>query len=119
MFAQDDQVSFDNASSDIVKFNISTSKKNMENKDIVLSANRLGATEEQFNKLLKYAKCVLEGAVNDIYDGYIQPLFAGQACDYCPYKYICKKDVILSVKERNTDFKVDLDSFDLGENNGV
>ena len=119
MFAQDNQINYEHAKSDIVNFSISTSKENIESGTIVLKSSNLGASEEQFKNLLKYAKCVLEGAINDIYDGEISPLFVGKACDYCQYKYICKKNVLQYVKERASNFNVKIESFDLGEKNAI
>ncbi len=116
MFAQDDQVSFTHPSSDILPFIISTSKANVEAGNIQLSSARnASATAEQFAKLLKYARLVLESAVNDIYAGEIRPLFTKGACDYCKFRAICGKDALPSVLERRSDYDVKLDSFDLGE----
>lgn len=123
MFAQDNQVNFDHPSSDIVDFTISTSKDNVENDKIVLSKTQSSklrsADEEQIKLLLKYAKEVLEGAINDIYGGEISPLYIGSACDFCAYKNICRKDILPCAKERRSDFDVKLDSFGTGEENGV
>ncbi len=119
MLAQDNQVNYENPKSDIVNFAISTSKENVASGAIELKKNSLGASDEQFKNLLEYAKCVLEGAINDIYDGEISPLFVGHACDYCPYKYICRKDVLASVKERASNFDVKIESFDLGEKDAI
>ena len=118
MFAQDGQVSFDNPASDIVPFKISASKANKEAGNIVLgSIKNSSASEEQFGNLLKYARAVLEGAINDIYNGEIRPLYLKGACDYCPYASICRKDVLSSASERRSDFDVNLDSFEIGEEN--
>ena len=116
MFAQDGQVSFDNPASDIVPFKISASKANKEAGNIVLSSiKNSSASAEQFDSLLKYARAVLEGAINDIYSGEIRPLYLKGACDYCPYASICRKDVLSSASERRSDFDVSLNSFDIGE----
>ncbi len=119
MFAQDDQIDFNHPNSDIVKFGISVDKKKVEKGIISLASNKLGASEEQFANLLVYAKKVLEGAINDIYDGEIRPLFVDNACEYCPYKYVCRKDALDCVKERSDNFNIDLDSFKLGEKDGI
>ena len=119
MLAQDNQVNYESPKSDIVNFAISTSKENVASGAIELKKNSLGASDEQFKNLLEYAKCVLEGAINDIYDGEISPLFVGHACDYCPYKYICRKDVLAGVRERASNFDVKIESFDLGEKDAI
>lgn len=121
MFAQDGQVSFEHPNSDIVDFGIKTSTAHQESGTIELrstaSSKTRSASEEQFSNLLLYAKKVLEGAINDIYNGEISPLYIGNACEFCPYKNICRKDILSSAKERRNDYNVDLDSFKLGEKN--
>lgn len=121
MFAQDGQVSLDNPTSDIVDFGIKTSAAHKDNGIIELrstaSAKTKSATEEQFSALLEYARKVLEGAVLDICNGEISPLYIGGACEFCPYSTICRKDILPSAKERRADYNVDLDSFKLGEEN--
>ncbi len=119
MLAQDDQLNYDHPTSDIVPSKISTAKKYVDEGVIKLNdIKNSSATEEQFNNMLKYAKAVLEGAINDIYNGEIRPLFIENACEYCKYKYICKKGASPSVLERKKNFDVKLDSFDLGGNDG-
>lgn len=116
MFAQDDQVDFAHPNSDIVPFAISTSKTNVDTNKIQLSSvKNSSASPEQFAKLLKYARLVLEGAVNDIYNGEIRPLFMKEACEYCKFKAICGKDAVPSVVERRGDFDVKFESFDMGD----
>ena len=112
MLAQDDQLSFEHPTSDILKCSVSTSKANVEAGVFKLnSVKNSGATEEQFKEMLEYSKDVLEGAINDIYAGEIRPLYVDNACEWCKYKYICKKDVTKSAQERKSNFKIDLNSF--------
>lgn len=47
----------------------------------------LSATE--FDAVLKYAKAVSEGAVNEFCEGYIDARPAGNACNFCDYREVC------------------------------
>ena len=117
MFAQDNQVNFDHPSSDIVKFDISTSKENQANGVIQLktSVNSYStATAEQLDSLLDYAKDVLYSAVEDIVNGEIRPLFANGACNFCKYKYMCKYGATQDAKERKSNYTIKLDGFKRG-----
>ena len=111
MFAQDNRVCFENPSSDLLKFDISISKENQANGSIQLKSNLNGADEEQFVALLNYAKLVLYGAVDDLVNGEIRPLHIKDVCKFCKFRYMCRKDCIVDVKERKSDFNVKLDNF--------
>jgi len=119
MFAQDNSVSFENPSSDIVKFDISTSKENQANGSIQLKANTNGASEDQFCSLLKYADDVVIGAVADIVAGEIKPLYIGGACSFCKYRYMCKLGATCDAKERKSNYNVKLDDFKRGTGSEV
>lgn len=112
LLMQDDQISFDNHSSDIVKASISTAKDKIQSGEFVIS-KQTGtiANEEQFNGMLNYAKEVLSGAINDIYTGFIEPLSLKDACNFCPYNYICRAGILMEKKNRNENFEVNLDTF--------
>ena len=71
--------------------------------------------EEQFKNILNYAVQVLENALNDISQGLIEPLFASNACDFCPYAKICRVGTLIEKQQRKENFKVDLDTFNFKE----
>lgn len=116
LIAQDDQINFEHPESDIIKNKISTSKENVANGEFVFD-KRIGlvASEEQFNNILKYAKVVLENALNDIAGGFIEPLFIGEACKFCPYSKICRVGTLIEKKQRKENFDVKLDTFSFEE----
>ncbi len=114
--AQDDQISFEHTESDIIKVKISNSKTNITSGEFVFD-KRIGvvASEEQFKNILNYAVQVLENALNDISQGLIEPLFASNACDFCPYAKICRVGTLIEKQQRKENFKVDLDTFNFKE----
>lgn len=116
LISQDDQIDFEHNESDIIKVAISKSSANVEAGEFVFD-KRIGlvATEEQFNNLLNYAKNVLEGAINDIYNGEIEPKFLKDACVFCKYKNICRVGVLIEKKIRSENFEVKLETFDFKE----
>ena len=116
LLLQDDQINYDNPSSDIVKASISTSQANIDS-GIIAFNKRVGivASEKQFKNLLKYAKEVLKNAINDIYIGVIKPLYIKDACTYCPYIQICRVGVLVEKTPREENFNVELDTFNFEE----
>ena len=105
LLCQDDQISYDHHKSDIIKADISTSKEVVKRDEIVLKSH--GATADEFALMLKYAKQVMAGAINDIYCGYIKPSHFEGACQYCKFKNICRTGVYVVDKIRTDNFDVD------------
>lgn len=106
ILCQDDQMSFDHPKSDIVKFELSTSKEAMAKDEFVLK-NRVKASRESFALMLRYAKQVLAGAINDIYSGYIEPSHFEKSCEYCKFKNICRVSVFVQDKVRADNFDIE------------
>jgi len=105
LLCQDDQLCYEHPKSDIIGAQISTSKDNVKNGEIVLKT--YCADEETFYKLLKYAKQVLEGAINDIYCGYIEPSHLEASCEFCKFGGICRKGINVVDKVRTSKFDID------------
>lgn len=106
ILCQDDQMSFEHPKSDIVKFELSTSKEVVAKDEFVLK-NRVKASHSGFQLMLKYAKEVLVGAINDIYSGYIEPSHFEKSCEYCKFKNICRVGVFVQDKVRADNFDVE------------
>ena len=106
ILCQDDQLSLEHPKSDIVRIGLSTSKENVANDKIVMS-NKVKADEKTFGYLLKYAKDVLEGAINDIANGVIAPAHLSKSCEYCKYREICGSGVTTKDCERSEDWSVE------------
>ena len=105
LLCQDDQFSYEHPKSDIIKADISTSKEVVGRDEIVLKSR--GASAEEFDLMLKYARQVLAGAINDIYCGYIEPTHFEGSCEYCKFRNICRKGVYVVDKIRTDNFDVD------------
>lgn len=102
---QDDQLSFEHPKSDISGVTISTSKDARKLSEFKLKS--CGASEEQFLSMLKYAEDVLNGAVQDIYSGYIEPSPLKDSCEFCKFKNICRIGVFVEDKMRTHKFDVE------------
>ncbi len=96
LLAMDKSITFDNPKSKIVDASISASKKNKEEGTIVVNKKSNIIDSDDFDKIKKYVKSLLQGAVKEIKKGYVaaSPISFGDVkpCDYCKYKNVCGID---------------------------
>ena len=96
VFALDNTLDFDNPKSSLVEATISTSKENKMLGKKVLKNQMHILKDNELEKLAKYAKNLMSGAIREIENGEIaiSPLdkSGSRACDYCPFRAACKID---------------------------
>ena len=111
LLAQDDQVEFEHPSSDIIPFDISISKENVDAGEIKVNHNNAHLSGVEFKACLNYARSVFTGALAEIMEGYIEPSPLSGECEYCAYRGICRVELKESASERSKSFSVKAGAF--------
>lgn len=100
--ALDESVCFDNPSSQFFPIKISTSEKNVQNNEIVLS-KQLSAPTKNLQNMIDYAISLCNKATQEILGGYIQCKPLKNSCSFCPYLAMCNFDTKQEDFERSVD----------------
>ncbi|MBR7090865.1 MAG: PD-(D/E)XK nuclease family protein, partial [Clostridia bacterium] len=111
LLAQDDSVSFDNPRSDILPFAISTSKENVASNNLVIQKNKANVTREEMQMLLDYSEALVTQAITELVDGYILAKPINKACDFCPYRSICRIQCNDTSSIRDDEWSVEIKDF--------
>ncbi|MCL2539965.1 MAG: PD-(D/E)XK nuclease family protein [Firmicutes bacterium] len=94
LLLHDKQVCFEHPKSDIVPFEISTSKENKASGELKANSNKAHLTDTQFRGCIKYAAAMTKNAISEIAAGNIAAKPLRGECNYCKFFGVCRRDVL-------------------------
>jgi len=108
---QDDTVCFDKPRSNIIPFGISTKKENVASDKMEVLKNKANVNSQEMQILLDYSEALVAQAITELMQGYILPKPIAKACDFCPYRSICKIQCESTPSVRSDEWSIEIKDF--------
>jgi len=73
--------------------------------------NKANVNSQEMQILLDYSEALVAQAITELMQGYILPKPIAKACDFCPYRSICKIQCESTPSVRSDEWSIEIKDF--------